>query len=101
MRQLTALISERVCASPCVKNPIYRFPSGLRTALLRYKGVISATGGASAPRASSKRGRRLWRGPAMPGLPMELLTFEAPAPDFITFVCSRCGRSERFLVDEN
>jgi RNase P subunit RPR2 len=35
--------------------------------------------------------------------PMELLTYEArgkaPKPDFVTFGCSRCGRSERFLVE--
>ena len=37
--------------------------------------------------------------------PMEMLTFDAcgnaPHPDVITFLCQRCSRSERFLVDEN
>jgi predicted RNA-binding Zn-ribbon protein involved in translation (DUF1610 family) len=36
---------------------------------------------------------------------MEMSTFEArgkaPKPDFITFACPNCGRSERFLVEES
>ena len=44
--------------------------------------------------------------PLCPGCqrPMELSNYEArglsPAPDFVTFVCPACGRSERLLVEQ-